>query len=271
MKVKLCRRSVIQAAACMTVFPFFSEGATPNSGKKGIGLALKSNPDWIKKLQGTKSDWYYTWGATAPEPADQPAEFIPMVWSRWSSSSTMLRELKKKGYGTILGFNEPDQYNQANLSVEEALRLWPILMESGMRLGSPACVHADGEWMNAFMKGVKKEGYRVDFIAMHAYMSDNPTYFLERLEKVYRHHKKPIWLTEFAVADWEACADRPNIYSQYKVLKFMEAVLPELEKRDYVERYAWYSSPAYYHPLNTSVLFDAGGSLNMLGELYASV
>ncbi|VGO15461.1 hypothetical protein PDESU_04044 [Pontiella desulfatans] len=271
MRLESNRRAMLQAAACVVASSAAVRGAEEKPGKKGIGLELKSNPDWRKKLLGAKADWFYTWGATPPEPVVSSVEFVPMIWGQWSCNPEILKVLGEKGFDTVLGFNEPDQYNQAKLSVEDALRLWPILMESGIRLGSPACVHADGEWMDAFMKGVKKKGYRVDFIAMHSYMGDNVDFFLDRVEQIHRYYKKPIWITEFCVADWEACADRPNLYSQDKVLKFMETVLPQLEKRDYVERYAWYSSPYYYHPLNTSVLFNADGTANKLGDLYASI
>ncbi len=38
----------------------------------------------------------------------------------------------------LLGFNEPDMSSQSNMTVSDALRLWPRLMATGMRLGSPA-------------------------------------------------------------------------------------------------------------------------------------
>ena len=45
----------------------------------------------------------------------------------------------------LLGFNEPDLAEQANMTVEKALELWPRLEATGMRLGSPAvaCGAAD--------------------------------------------------------------------------------------------------------------------------------
>ena len=42
-------------------------------------------------------------------------------------------------------------------------------MKTGLRLGSPVCVHPDNAWMKAFMQGVAERKLRVDFICMHSY------------------------------------------------------------------------------------------------------
>jgi hypothetical protein len=42
---------------------------------------------------------------------------------------------------TILGFNEPDLAGQANMTVGQALDLWPRLQATGRRLGSPAVAY----------------------------------------------------------------------------------------------------------------------------------
>ena len=47
-------------------------------------------------------------------------------------------ELAEKNGSVLLGFNEPDQPDQANMTVQQALDLWPHLMATGMRLGSPS-------------------------------------------------------------------------------------------------------------------------------------
>ena len=38
----------------------------------------------------------------------------------------------------LLGFNEPDRSDQSNMTVEEAIALWPQLVQKSNRLGSPA-------------------------------------------------------------------------------------------------------------------------------------
>ncbi len=240
------------------------------SRKKGFGIGVTKNADWSNRLQALDVKWFYTWGSDMAEHIPAGIEFVPMVWDRKKCTDEVIKRLVGEGHDTLLGFNEPDHGRQANLSVEEALKLWPRLMDSGMRLGSPGAVHPSGEWMTAFMEQATHRGYRVDFICVHSYMGDNPKHFLKWLEKIHKLYKRPLWITEFAVADWKAKGDKPNRYSPEDVFKFMEAVLPKLEKLDYVERYAWFSSPKPKPAVKPSVLFNPDGTLNQLGRLYAS-
>ncbi len=269
MKWYLDRRSALTIGACGVLG--LRAGASPQgSVKKGFCFDPSKIPDWRARLELLHAHWFYTWGIEMPKGVPPGIEFIPMIWGQWTCSQATIKTLVSQQHKTLLGFNEPEQQNQSNMTVAMALELWPILMESGMRLGSPAGVHPDGEWMTSFMKEADRRHYRIDFIAIHAYMGDNPNHFLARLERIHALYKKPLWITEFAVADWNATADQPNKYSSDEVCKFMEIVLPALEKLDYVERYSWYSSPYLFHPLAASVLFNADGSLNRLGKLYSS-
>jgi hypothetical protein len=237
--------------------------------KKGFGIALKENADWRDKLRELNAGWFYTWGAQ--QPADIPAgvEYVPMIWGPWSCTDSTMKRLVSEKHKILLGFNEPGHKRQANMTVETAVELWPKLMDTGMRLGSPAAVNADGEWMSAFMNEVDRRGYRVDFIAVHSYMGKDANHFLRRLDKIHKMYRRPIWITEFAVADWEARKDKPNRYIPDDVYAFMETVLPALEETDYIERYAWFSAPMPSLPLAPSVLFNPDGSLTRLGRLYA--
>ena len=63
---------------------------------------------------------------------------------------------------------------------------------------------------------------------------------------------------------------KDNKHSKEDVLKFMQAVLPQLEKLDYVERYAWFIAEENNPKLGTSALFDLKGNLTELGEFYAN-
>ena len=256
------------SACAMAALPAFA--AKPSSTKKGFGIALQANPDWRAKLETLRADWFYTWGSKMPESIPPGMEYVPMIWGRWSSNDQTMQRLASEKHKTLLGFNEPDQKEQANMTVEQALEIWPRLMKSGMRLGSPSGVHPDGEWMEAFMEEVKRRGYRVDFIAVHSYYGKTPKHFLKRMEKIHKLYKRPLWITEFAVADWAARTDNPNQYSPDDVFRFMETVLPALEKRDYVERYAWFSAPKPNPMLAPSALFGKDGKPTKLGRLYSS-
>jgi hypothetical protein len=241
--------------------------------KKGLGASLKI-ADWSERLKQVKARWVYTWNYQIPENKPLGVDFIPMVYRvglKNQDLGTKLATLKQAGITELLGFNEPDAPSQGNMSVEESLAAWPILMESGLRLGSPSCVHPDKEWMIAFMEGVKKNKLRLDFVCVHSYGGTNPESLISRLEKVHQLFGCPVWITEFACGDWNAKTVESNRHKPEDVLRFMEKVLPMLEKLDYVERYAWFPAKPTSVPLGSSALFDEQGQLTRLGECYRDI
>jgi hypothetical protein len=70
------------------------------------------------------------------------------------------------------------------------------------------------------------------------------------------------------VGDWEAKSVERNRHKPEAVMRFMESVLPKLDKLDFVERYAWFPAKTTSIPLGTSALFNADGALTPLGEIY---
>jgi len=143
-------------------------------------------------------------------------------------------------------------------------------MEVGVPLLSPACAHPDREWMKQFMDEIDKRGYRVDFVGVHSYGGPSAEGLMTRLEKVYQMFGRPVWITEFAVGDWNAKSASENKHRPEKVAKFMREVLPALESAAFVDRYSWFSASQDSKPLGTSALFDDQGELTPLGELYRS-
>lgn len=244
--------------------------------KKGIclGKAGGTIRDVEERIESLNLGWHYNWTPKWDGKNIKEAPFVPMIWGKteWVVPALKgLRVAKSKGEANpLLGYNEPDGKEQANMTVEEALDFWPELEKTNRRLGSPATVHPDNEWMKSFMKGAEEKGYRVDFVCVHWYGSNNPDKFIERLEAIHKLYGKPIWITEFAIADWSAATRKDNKESPKDVLRFMKAVLPKLEKLDFVERYAWFHAKPDHPKLGPSALFDEQGKLTELGEFYSS-
>jgi hypothetical protein len=143
-------------------------------------------------------------------------------------------------------------------------------MASGLRLGSPGAAHPDKEWMQEFMAKAKEKKYRVDFVCVHWYWHPNPGDFLGKLRAVHKLYNLPIWITEFAVADWDTTPEKPNRFSEDEVAAFLQKVLPELEKTPWIERYAWFPSGPNFPALSSSALFDKDGKLSKVGKVYAA-
>lgn len=240
--------------------------------KKGVCLKLGSDVN-INKLNELGPGWNYTWGwkFDANQPADK--EFIPMFWGKNSVTTETLTYLKQEILNgrckRVLGFNEPDGEKQANMTVEQALELWPQLQSLKVPLGSPAIVDAaNGEWLEEFMAGCEERGYRVDFICVHNYGGVGVEAFKTKMQGIIDKYGLPILITEFAVADWQAETVEDHKYTPAQVKTFMEGVLPWLEQNPDVLGYAWFhagiDSPSGY----SAALYDKDNKLTALGEYY---
>jgi len=221
----------------------------PAPSKKGVGFwnADESFNRFSKDIDRLGCGWYYNW---TPNPDAGArgirAEFFPMVWNGKDATAKNLARLKNAGFHTLLTFNEPDGKEQANMTVAQAIALWPRLMRTGMRLGSPApaTVTKSKDWLRHFMAEADARGYRVDFICLHWYGDITAPDAVEQLknflESQWKRYRRPIWLTEFSGSTgyWIKFANPP--VTAAKNAAFIRKALPMLESLPYVERYAWF-------------------------------
>ena len=172
----------------------------------------------------------------------------------------------------LLGFNEPDNPNQSNIPVATAIAAWPQLQGIAKELVSPAPADPLGTWMQTFMNAIEQQNLQCDAVAVHSYGGINSSAFLDMLDNVYTLYQRPIYVTEFAVADYNAVNGVPNQYSVQQVSDFMETVCPAMDNLTYVKGYAWYPWPSTNsNALASSVLFNTDGSLTALGLLYSQL
>ena len=228
--------------------------------KKGAVLP-SSDPQSDVKLSLLNPTWYYNWSERGFRGLLIP--FVPMAWGKNSMPPMGLL-----CDSPLLGFNEPDRPDQSNLTVQQALSLWPAIQETGRRIGSPATsgkASQDGGWLDQFVKA----GETFDFVCVHWYAPPNVDSFLKEVDAVWAKYQKPIWITEFAVADWSG--KFPGGFDIQLVKQFMKDACTGLESRSYVERYTWKTRASNDPSMGTSALFNDDGSLTELGELYASI
>lgn len=249
-------------AGCLVLLLIATLPATAASTKKGIGLSTYDG-HWASEVAASKVSWVYTWGQDQPADLPNGVEFVPMVWSDHVADHLKLPKNAKE----VLGFNEPDMPDQSHMTVDRAVEEWPILTQTGLPIGSPAPAWWSTKWMQQFMDVASTKPLRVDFVCIHWYNVPNPKFFLDTIDKIHDTYHKPIWITEFAVGVFQK--DAPTFTAQ-QTEDFMRAVLPELEKRDYVQRYAWFPARIGSKHLGSSSLFNEDGSLTDLGKLYAS-
>ena len=265
-------------------------------GKKGICFTLRksgqrgSSEENLPKIKATQSYWNYSWGMERVDQQPAKMEFMPMAWGAWgmdgfvqSVRKHIVPQIKSGTTKRVLGFNEPDKKEQANLPYKEALKYWPVLEELGVPLCSPACANplsdvdestqgVRGTWMRDFMCEADKRNYRIDYIGVHWYGSTSPRAFKERMVQVYEAYgRRPLLISEFAVADWGAKTVDQNSHSPEEVLKFMKNVLPWMEKQNWIAGYSWFSFGMHEAVGTSSALFDKNGKLTTLGKFYSSV
>jgi hypothetical protein len=235
--------------------------ATGTSPMKGLGFNLSgSSCDDLKTLGVS---WFYAWSATNPCASATP-EFVPQIWGSYKKLNWVPTPAKAvaKGAKFLLGFNEPDGAGQANLTVAEAVALWPDFQLAGVQVGSPAVAGQDN-WLPDFMTQVSAKGQRVDFIAVHWYGWDsgscNDTTALEGKIKWAEQWQRPIWITEWSCRLQSADVDK----------KFLADALVMLKKHPLVERYAWFLSRSTGDFVNAALL-DGGGKPTAIGDEYVA-
>ncbi|MET0132439.1 MAG: sigma-70 family RNA polymerase sigma factor [Kibdelosporangium sp.] len=217
------------------------------SAKKGVSSWLFDGV--TDALADVGAGWFYTWAAGRERITAPPGvEFVPMIWGAKSVTPANIAEARKQGT-VLLGFNEPDLAEQSNMTVEQALDLWPQLQATGMRLGSPAVAFGGdkaGGWLDRFMAGAATRGLRVDFITLHWYGSDFGPAAVNHLKSyitaVQARYNKPIWLTEYSLIDFSGGSARYP--SPEQLAAFAKGSTAMLEGLPSVERYAWFALPA---------------------------
>jgi Glycosyl hydrolase catalytic core len=241
-----------------------SAGAA-TSARKGVSANAVDGAS--QDITDVGASWYYDWGPSTGGIA-KPAgsEFVPMIWGAGAVDPTDLATAEQQGT-ELLSFNEPDLAGQANMTVNQALSLWPQLEATGMRLGAPAVAYGGdtpGGWLDQFMSGAAARGYRVDFIPLHWYGGDFSSAaageLRSYLQAVYNRYHKPIWLTEYALTDFSGST--PRYPTSQQQVDFVNSSTAMLDGLLFVERYAWFSLSTQTSPtgLYTGTTPNASGA-----------
>ena len=237
------------------------------------GVAAWAFPGAGQALAQSGASWYYTWSASPAVGVSSPAgpRFVPLIWGAANVNAGTLSQVRSEG-PDLLSFNEPDMSGQANMSPAQALSLWPQLMATGLRLGSPAVATGGatpGGWLDQFMSAATARGYRVNFITLHWYGADFATgpavsQLESYLQAVHARYHKPIWLTEFALANFGGSPQTPSRPQQ---AAFLTAATAMLQRLSYVQRYAWFGLQAT--PTDGSMgLFRSGPAVTTVGRAF---
>ena len=226
--------------------------------------------DWISKKG--KAGWspakinatcYYDWNIGGSSASDYDYSIIRQNggWPSWT-------EIKnKKNVNHLLGFNEPDRPDQADMTVDEAFAQWPEMMKSGLRIGSPAPATPQNSWITNFLAKCDQMNYRVDFVAIHCYWGGlTPQQWYSQLKTIYDRVKRPLWITEWNNgANWTTESWPADQQAQFeKQYNDMKGILQVLDTTSFIERYAIYD---WVENKRAMVL---GDTLTLAGKYYAA-
>lgn len=240
------------------------------ASKKGwAGSVWSAAPDGLKyvtqQCDTTHSTWYYNWGCNPDPNRTQPDynhEFIPEKWGAggsWSSAYSITNVAQ------LMGYNEPDHTEQSNVSVETALSEWPLMLSTGLRLGSPATTNYS--WIYSFMSEAKRHNYRVDFVVIHAYWGGlTGIEWYEKLKEIHDRVGRPLWIKEWNNgANWTKESWPSGTEAQQaKQLSDLTSILTVMDTCSFVERYSIYN----WVEDKRAIILD--GKLTPAGKYYAA-
>ncbi|XP_046560509.1 alkali-sensitive linkage protein 1-like [Haliotis rubra] len=254
----------------VVLFLLFSPSAA--STKRGYGVnnhVLLCNDSYTL----TESSWWYNWRTNyidfIHDGCSPRGEFVPMVWSFQINYTQHVSQSSHY----ILGYNEPNERDQSNITPQTAASHWPEIerLAQGKLLVSPAPARCNGwhlcfkeptDWLDEFFQACS--GCRVDFLAAHTYNCD-PDNDMRYLESLYNRYGKQIWLTEFSC---------PKTMSVQKELDYMKQIVPRLEAAPFIYRYAWYITrqpDTDYLTSAVNLLKPNVSELTYLGHVYNSL
>lgn len=235
--------------------------------KKGVAIDGTS----AIRIYDLNVSWYQNW-KLLPSVHTSPDCFVPMLWGKRGQLEQLPKIFADGNLPkNLLAYNEPDLDTQANRSVQEVVSEWSAVTNYSSRISAPNVAKLNSKWMTDFMSEAQRLDLKVDFLGVHWYGGANARQFLAFIDKLYEQYSLPIWITEFAVADWKSSKyGIPNQYSEQDVVSFLKVVLPELERRSHVEKFAWLAARTNKESLRPSALFDESGRLTTVGEFYAN-
>ncbi|KEF61789.1 uncharacterized protein A1O9_03359 [Exophiala aquamarina CBS 119918] len=263
-----------------------SAGPAPRRNKRGLGWPWNEPATHFSLYQAYitsgKITWLFNWEVWVPDSLPQQVEWIPCVRTPANVKDVdpfLSDIIHNRAFKTsaLLGFNEPEIPEQANMTVEQAVELWrqvvlPAKAKFGFRLGSPGMSSDVGRskpWLNSFLSQLAGQD-GIAFLVVHWYglLFKDMRVFLEDMRATYG---LPVWVNEFActrMGDGEA--------SVPEVEAFIREALPWLDACPWIERYAYFGNHDVGHWVGRASNFtESSGAqdrrLTSVGTLYCEL
>ncbi|KAG8989253.1 hypothetical protein FRB94_008042 [Tulasnella sp. JGI-2019a] len=233
------------------------------------GLAWPSDNTFDPKVFATAGggsvDYIYNWGTSPGTDFSSIPSYYVMQWNG-ANIANLAAEVKAAGSNVVMGFNEPDNSGQANMTPAAAAALWIQYIQPlrtsipGIKLISPAVTNAGAPggiaWMDSFIAACT--GCTFDGIAIHWYGGWTGD-FVSFVESAFKYNT-PLYLTEFGFS-WDADATVDSF------TQFLPLAMCYLDNTPQVAQYAFFG--AFYSGTAKDMLTSTG-ALTTVGNLYAT-
>ncbi len=240
-----------------------SSAPAPLASKKGVPLTYSD----CASVTAVKGSWEYAWAANPPNCAG--VENVPMIFGSYDQNYT-----PSGNSAWLMGFNEPDLQDQANLSISDAVSIWRKLELKfpDRKLLAPAPSGANPDWIVSFRNTyISTYGTppRLNGLAAHCYAwyaSDCINITQKFVSWANSWGIAEVWVTEFSLSPYAPSSPTQALQEAQTFINWMTS-------QTKVTRYAWFASqvqgneawlsPYFVTPLvqwNTSQLTQYGSS-----------
>jgi hypothetical protein len=244
----------------------------PHSPKQGVTLACGSS-NLAAEVARLRATWVWNWGT---HPGLYPnVESIPAIWD----ASRIGKPLGGNS-AWLLGFNEPDIGNQANMTPAAAAVAWRQIEAAypDRKLASPQVIYGPSGWLTEFRNSyiaLYGRPPRLNALAIHTYVGNAAADYIAQVQSYIELAKQwdigEVWVTEFALAP---AMDR----TLRETMTELEMYLAWLDAEPMVTRYAVWTNRVecmnqqfgfrYDGPFDTP-LIHLDGSMSELGKVFA--
>ncbi len=256
----------------------------PKSTKRGIAADITSVADL--KVLSPGISWYYNWNqypnySVMGSLASENVQYVPMIWNGNQNAidKANLYYPTDPTNGYLMGFNEPNFPDQANMTPAASAAFWPKLEELAttynLKLVAPVTNYSAGIYDSKYGKIMYQDPYsyldtffldcptcQVDYIAVHWYGYGG----LETVvNTMWDKYHKPIWVTEFSAWGDDVGASMSMQLEKDFMVKYVEL----LENNPNVFRYSWFTGRADNNDFID--LLASTGQLTELGNLYVNM
>lgn len=251
-------------AASSSAAPKPSGSPTYSGTKRGLAY----NDGELCASFGSNFGFAYNWAQT--ERKDVGAPFIPMMHKVSDSTAEAwlanVDKAVKGGSKAVMGFNEPDHAEQANMTPEAACSAWieymnpiasshpdvTILGPSVTNGGAPMGL----DWLTRFHDGCPNAIVHATNIHFYdIYEEATIDRFKAHIEQAAADYGKPVWITEFGL--------NPGSASEEQAASFLKEAMAYCDSSDKVQGYSWFMVGTGENQLNTAT------GLSAVGQVYA--